>query len=56
MTYLEIATTLKEVGEVMTPPDGVKGKLDGIIDSIPTDKACEVLDGEVTDEEWDAND
>ena len=34
----------------MIPPDGVKRKLDGVIDSILSDKGCEVLDGELTHE------
>ena len=49
-------TTLKDLEEVMIPPDGVKRKLDGVVDSVPPDEGCEVLDGEVTDEEWDEND
>ena len=55
MTYREIAATLKEVEEVMIPPGGVKRKLDGLVDSVPPHKGCEMLDGEVTDEEWDEN-
>ena len=34
----------------MIPPDSVKVKLDGVIDSVPPDKGCEVLDGELTHE------
>ena len=44
MTYRKVATTLKEVEELMMPPDGVKWKLDGVVDSE------EVLDGELTHE------
>ena len=55
MTYREIATTLKDVEELMIPPDAIKQKLDGMVDSVPPDKSYEVLDGEVTDEEWDEN-
>ena len=40
--------TLKEVEELMVPPDGVKRKLGGVIDSVPPDKGCEVHDGELT--------
>ena len=43
-----MATTLKELKELMIPPDGVKQKLDGVVDSVPPDKGCEVLDGELT--------
>jgi len=32
----------------MIPPDGVKWKLDGVVDSVPPDKSCEVLGGELT--------
>ena len=45
-----MATTLKEIGELMIPPDIVKRKLDGVVDSVPSDKGCEVLDGELTHE------
>ena len=31
----------------MTPPDGVKRKLDGVVDSVLPEKGCEVLDGEL---------
>ena len=55
MTYREIAATLKEVEEVMIPPNDVKGKLDGVVDSVPPDKGCKMLDSEVTDEKWDEN-
>ena len=34
----------------MIPPDGVKRKLDGVVDSVPPHKDCEVLDGELTHE------
>ena len=44
----KIATTLKEVEELMIPPDGVNRKLDAMVDSVPPDKGCEVLDGELT--------
>ena len=30
--------------------DGVKRKLDGVADSVPPEKGCEVLDGELTHE------
>ena len=33
---------------VMIPPDGVKQKLDGVVDSAPPDKGCEVLDVKLT--------
>ena len=35
MTYWD---TLKEEEELMIPPDGVKQKLDGVVDSVPPDK------------------
>ena len=44
----KIAVTLKEVEELTIPLDGVKLKLDGVVDSVPPDKGCEVLDGELT--------
>ena len=34
----------------MIPPDGVKRKLDGVVDSDLPDKGCEVLAGELTHE------
>ena len=48
-------TTLKKLEEVVIPPDGVKRKLDGVVDNIPPDEGYEVLDGELTEEEWDEN-
>ena len=32
----------------MILPDGVRRKLDGVIDSVPPDKGCDVLDGELS--------
>ena len=49
----KMATTLKEVEELMTPLAGVKRKLDGVVDSVSPDKDCEVLDGGLTHEYWD---
>ena len=34
----------------MTPPDGAKRKLGGVVDIVPPDKGCEVLDGQLTHE------
>ena len=34
--------------EFMIIPDGVKRKMDGVVDSVSPDKGCEVLDGELT--------
>ena len=48
-------TTLKKFEEVMIPPDGVKRKLDGVVNNVPPDEGYEVLDGELTKEEWDEN-
>ena len=42
----KITTTVKEVEELVIPPDGVKRKLDGLVDSVPPNKSCEVLDEE----------
>ena len=50
MIYRENCKTLKEVEEFMIPLDGVKGKLDGVVDSVPPEKGCKVLDGELTHE------
>ena len=44
----KMATTLKDVGELMIPPDGVRKKLDGVVDSVSSYRGCEVLDGELT--------
>ena len=35
----------------MIPPDGIKQKLDRVVDDVPPDEGCEVLDGELTEEE-----
>ena len=40
----------------MIPPDGVKRKLDEVVDSIQPGKGCEVLVGELTHEQRDEND
>ena len=37
----KIATTLKEV-EKLISPDGVKRKLDRVVESVPPDKRCDV--------------
>ena len=47
--------TLKKLEEVMIPPNGVKQKLDGNVDSVPSDERYELLDGQLTEEEWDEN-
>ena len=39
----------------MIPPDGIKQKLDRVVDDVPPDEGCEVLDGELTEEEQDEN-
>jgi len=31
----------------MIPSDGFEQKLDGVVDSVPPNKGCEVLDGEL---------
>ena len=41
---------LFQVEKFTIPPDSVKGKLDGVVDGLPPDKGCEVLDGELTHE------
>ena len=48
-------TTLKKLEEVMIPPDGIKQKLDGKVDRVPSDESYESLDGQLTEEEWDEN-
>ena len=48
MTYRENAATTKEAEGLMIPPDAVKRKLNGVVDSVPPEKGCEVLDGELT--------
>ena len=48
-------TTLKKLEEVIIPPDGVKRKLDGVVDNVPPGEGYEVLDEELTKEEWDEN-
>ena len=40
----------------MIPPDGIKRKLDGDVDSVPPEKGCEVLDGELIHQYLDEND
>ena len=38
------------------PTRWCKQELDGVVGSVPPGKGCEVLDGELTLEEWDEND
>ena len=38
-----MVTTLKEVEEVMIPPDGAKGKLDGLEESVPLTRVMKCL-------------
>ena len=40
----KIIATPEEVEELMIPPYGVKRKLERVVDSVPPDKGCEVLD------------
>ena len=56
MTYKKIATTQKEVEELMIPSGGVRQKLDGVVDSVPPDRGCEVLHWELTHELIDESD
>ena len=37
----------------MIPPDSIKQKLDGVVDSVPPNKGCEVLDRKLNHEKWD---
>ena len=39
----KISTNLREMEEVINPTEGVKG----VVDRVPPDEGCEVLDGEV---------
>ena len=50
-----VQTIQKEIKEVMIRTDGVKWKLDEVVESVQPHEGREVLDGEV-DEEWDKND
>jgi len=52
----EIPKSPKETEEVMSPKDGVKWKVNGVVDSVPPDEGCEVLGGELSDKEWGKND
>ena len=48
-------TTLKKLEKVMIPPEGVKRKLDGVDDYVSPNEGYKVLDGELTEEDWDEN-
>ena len=50
MTYREYRNSPERRDELMIPPDGVKRKLDGVLDSVPPNMGCEVLDGKLTHE------
>ena len=45
-----------EVEELMILLDGVEWKLDGVVDSVPPEKSCKVLDEEFTNKQWGEND
>ena len=51
-----VPTIHKGIKEVMIRTDGVKWKLDDVVESVQPHERREVLDGEVNDEEWDKND
>ena len=46
----KIAAALKEAEDLMIPSYGAKRKLGAVVDSVPADKSCEVLHGELTHE------
>ena len=46
--------TIKKFEKEMIPPEGVKGKLNGVVDGIPPDKGYEILGVEPTNDEWDS--
>ena len=48
--------TLKEVEELMILPGCVRRKMDKVTALHPPDKDCELLDGELTHENWSEND
>ena len=48
MTIRKIATSLEEVEGLMITPDGDNQILDGVVDNVPPEKGCEVLNGEFT--------
>ena len=50
MTYQKNRNNPEGSRRVGDPPDGVKRKLDAVVDSIPLEKGCEVIDGELTHE------
>ena len=56
MTYQKNRNTTEGSRRVEDSPDGVKRKLDAVVDSIPLEKGCEVIDGQLTHEKWDEND
>ena len=47
-TYREHRNNPEGGRKVDDPPDGGKGKLDGVIENVPPDKGCKVLGGELT--------
>ena len=44
--------TIKKLVEEMISPEGVKRKLNGVVNDIPPDEEYEILGGEPTDDEW----
>ena len=52
MTYQENHNNLVGNKLLMILLDGVKQKFDGVLDSVPPDKCCKVLDGELNSENF----
>ena len=56
MTFQENRTNSKGSRRSNDPTRWCEVKLDGVVDSVPPDKGCEVLNEELTHECWDEND
>ena len=56
MTYQENSNNPEGNRRGDDPTRWCQVKLNGVGDSVPPDEGCEVLDGEVNDEEWNKND
>ena len=48
MTYRESRNNPEGSRKLIIPPDGVQRNLDGVVESVPPEKFCEVLHGEST--------
>ena len=48
--------SLQKLRDIIIPPDGVKRKLDQVVEGVPPDEGFEMMGGDITDDDCDDND